>query len=44
VRAFAHALGVLEKTDRLDAGALAAFAARIQPAPRPLPDDLQADL
>ena len=44
VRDFAKALGLLEKTDALDAGVLAAFAARIQPTPRPLPDDLQADL
>ena len=44
VRDFAKALGLLEKTDAIDAGVLAAFAARIQPAPRPLPDDLQADL
>ena len=44
VRAFAQALGILEKTDRLDAGVLATFAARIQPRPRPLPDDVQADL
>jgi transposase len=44
VRDFAKALGMLEKTDAIDAGVLAAFAARIQPTPRPLPDDLQADL
>ena len=44
VRAFAKALGLLEKTDALDAAVLAAFAARIQPTPRPLADDLQADL
>ena len=44
VRDFAKALGLLEKTDAIDAAVLAAFAARIQPTPRPLPDDLQADL
>ena len=44
VRDFAKALGLLEKTDGLDAGVLAAFAARIQPAVRPLPDALHADL
>ena len=44
VRDFAKALGLLEKTDAIDAAVLAAFAARIRPAPRPLPDDLQADL
>jgi transposase len=44
VRDFAKALGLLEKTDRVDAGALALFGARVQPAVRPLPDPLQADL
>lgn len=44
VRDFAKALGLLEKTDALDAAVLAAFAARVRPTPRPLPDDLQADL
>lgn len=44
VRDFAKALGLLEKTDAIDAAVLATFAARIQPTPRPLPDDLQADL
>lgn len=44
VRDFAKALGLWEKTDAIDAGVLAAFAVRIQPAPRPLPDDLHADL
>jgi transposase len=44
VRDFAKALGLLEKTDAIDAAVLAAFAARIRPAPRLLPDDLQADL
>ena len=44
VRDFAKALGLLEKTDALDAAVLATFAVRIQPTPRPLPDDLQADL
>ena len=44
VRDFAKALGLLEKTDRLDAGVLAAFAARIRPAMRPVADALQADL
>ena len=37
VRDFARALGALEKTDRRDAAVLAAFAARMQPTPRPLP-------
>ena len=44
VRDFAKALGLLEKTDAIDAGVLALFAARIRPTPRPLPDDLHADL
>jgi transposase len=44
VRDFAKALGLLEKTDAIDAAVLAAFAARMQPTPRPLPDDVQADL
>jgi len=44
VRDFAKALGLLEKTDAIDAAVLADFAARIRPTPRPLPDDLQADL
>ena len=44
VRDFAKALGLLEKTDAIDAAVLALFAARIPPTPRPLPDDLQADL
>jgi transposase len=44
VRAFAKAAGRLAKTDRLDAHVLALFAARLQPMPRPLADELQADL
>jgi len=39
VRDFARSLGRLAKTDRLDAAAIALFAERIQPAPRPLPDE-----
>jgi transposase len=38
VRDFAKATGQLAKTDRLDAAVLAQFAARVQPAVRPLPD------
>lgn len=37
VRDFAKALGVLAKTDRLDAQVLALFAERIRPPARPLP-------
>jgi transposase len=38
VRAFAHAAGILAKTDRLDAQVLAHFAAAMQPTPRLRPD------
>jgi len=38
VRAFAQALGHTAKTDAIDADVLAAFGARVQPVPRPLPD------
>ncbi len=44
VRDFAKASGLLAKTDALDAHVLALFGARMQPTPRPLIDDLQADL
>lgn len=44
VRDFAKATGRLAKTDAIDAQVLAAFAARIQPPPRPLPDAAHADL
>ena len=37
VRRFAEAIGVLAKTDRLDARVLARFAAAVQPPIRPLP-------
>lgn len=39
VRDFAKAMGALAKTDALDAGVLAAFAQRLRPEPRPLPDE-----
>src|SRR2546423_6821387 len=43
VRAFAQALGRTAKTDGIDAGLLAVFGARVQPAVRALPDaDTQA--
>ncbi len=38
IRAFARAIGLLAKTDRLDAGLLARFGQQVQPVPRPLPD------
>ena len=44
VRDFAKALGILAKTDTLDATVLVAFAERVRPTPRPLPDDAHADL
>lgn len=39
VRHFGRAIGQLAKTDRLDADLLALFGERVQPAPRPLPDE-----
>ena len=39
VRDFAKSAGKLAKTDALDAGILALYAERMQPEPRPLPDD-----
>lgn len=36
VRAFAQAVGRTAKTDAIDAGVLALFGARVQPAPRPV--------
>ncbi len=44
VRDFAKALGQLAKTDAIDAHVLATFAARIQPAPRPISDAATRDL
>lgn len=44
VRDFAKAVGMLAKTDRLDAGILAHFAEAVRPPPRPLPDEAHADL
>lgn len=44
VRDFAKALGILAKTDAVDAAVLALFAARVQPAPRPLPDEAHQEL
>jgi transposase len=43
VRDFARALGILAKTDRIDARVLAAFGRKVQPPRRPLPSEsLQA--
>lgn len=44
VRDFARATGQLAKNDRLDAAALARFAAAVRPEPRPLPDAETAEL
>jgi transposase len=44
VRDFAKALGRLAKTDRIDAHVLALFGARVQPTPRPLPDEATEEL
>ena len=44
VRDFARALGRLAKTDRIDAHVLALFGARLQPVPRPLPDEATQEL
>jgi transposase len=44
VRDFARALGILAKTDTLDAHVLRRFATDVRPIPRPLPDETQADL
>ncbi len=44
VRDFAKATGQLAKTDAIDAALLALFAERVQPTPRPLPDEAHADL
>ena len=44
VRAFAHAIGRSAKTDTIDAHVLAAFAERVRPAVRPLPDAATQEL
>jgi transposase len=44
VRAFAQAVGILAKTDRIDARVLAHFAEAVKPLPRPLPDAATQEL
>lgn len=44
VRDFARAVGILAKTDRLDAHVLARFARDVKPVPRALPDQAQHEL
>lgn len=39
VRDFARGMGILEKTDKVDAGILAYFAEVVHPQPRPLPTE-----
>jgi transposase len=41
VRDFARALGILAKTDRIDAAVLARFAQDVRPMPRPLPNPME---
>lgn len=44
VRDFAKALGLLAKTDRIDARVLARFAQAVRPTQRPIPDEHAANL
>ena len=44
VRDFARATGTLSKTDKQDARIIALFSQRVQPEPRPLPDEAQREL
>lgn len=44
LRAYAHSLGFLAKTDKLDARVLADYAARVQPVPNPVSTDAQQRL
>jgi len=44
VRAFAQVVGILAKTDRIDARVLAHFAEAVTPVPRPLPDAATQEL
>lgn len=44
VRDFARAAGRLAKTDAIDAGVLAEFGLKMQPTPRPLPDEQTREL
>ena len=43
VRDFARAMGVLEKTDQVDARMLRLFAERVRPEVRPVPDEMTRD-
>lgn len=44
VRSYAKALGILAKTDAIDAKVLARFAQDVKPQPRPLPDEKELEL
>jgi len=44
VRDFAKSMGILAKTDKLDARVIALFAERVKPEPRPLKDEQQQEL
>jgi transposase len=44
VRSYAKALGILAKTDAIDAKVLARFAQDVKPQPRPLPDEHELEL
>ena len=44
VRDFAKALGILAKTDSIDARAIARFGATVKPEPEPIPDDQALEL
>jgi transposase len=44
IRDFAKSVGILAKTDGIDAGVIARFAATVQPEPRSLPDEDSQEL
>jgi transposase len=44
IRDFGRSMGILAKTDRLDAKVMAYFAAKIEPAPRPIQDEASQKL
>ena len=44
IRDFGRSMGILAKTDKLDAKVMALFAAKIEPAPRPIQDEASQKL
>ena len=44
IRDFGRSMGILAKTDRLDAKVMAYFAAKIEPVPRPVQDEASQKL